>query len=57
MLLLEPQCMPQLTPWQCVVPPGQKDCTQCKRSGVECIIKNDDERRRHVIQAPNPFSS
>lgn len=35
---------------QCVVPPGQKECTQCKRSGVECVIKNDDERRRSVTK-------
>jgi hypothetical protein len=31
---------------KCVVPPGESECTQCKRSGIECIIKNDDERRR-----------
>jgi hypothetical protein len=31
---------------RCVVPAGDKECTQCKRSGVECVIKNDDERRR-----------
>jgi len=31
------------------VPPGDNECTQCKRSGVECIIKNDDERRRRVL--------
>lgn len=35
-------------PLQCVVPPGERDCTQCKRSKTECIIKNDDERRRWV---------
>ncbi|PVH68817.1 hypothetical protein DL98DRAFT_474418 [Cadophora sp. DSE1049] len=33
---------------RCVVPPGERDCTQCKRSNTECIIKNDDERRRQV---------
>ncbi|KAF2841011.1 hypothetical protein M501DRAFT_930351 [Patellaria atrata CBS 101060] len=31
---------------RCVVPPGETECTQCKRSGVQCVIKNDDERRR-----------
>ncbi|KAF2465280.1 uncharacterized protein BDR25DRAFT_239858 [Lindgomyces ingoldianus] len=36
---------------RCVVPPGQKECTQCKRSGVECVIKNDDERRRPISRA------
>jgi hypothetical protein len=33
---------------RCVVPPGDKECTPCKRSGVECVIKNDDERRRYA---------
>lgn len=33
---------------RCVVPDGSTECTQCKRSGTECIIKNDDERRRYV---------
>jgi hypothetical protein len=33
---------------RCVVPPGDKECTPCKRLGVECVIKNDDERRRYV---------
>ncbi|KAF2032804.1 hypothetical protein EK21DRAFT_60071 [Setomelanomma holmii] len=36
---------------RCVVPPGGKECTQCKRSGVECVIKNDDERRRPISRA------
>ncbi|USP76255.1 hypothetical protein yc1106_03529 [Curvularia clavata] len=36
---------------RCVVPPGEKECTQCKRAGVECIIKNDDERRRPISRA------
>ncbi|KAH7121057.1 fungal-specific transcription factor domain-containing protein [Dendryphion nanum] len=36
---------------RCVVPAGQKECTQCKRSGVECVIKNDDERRRPISRA------
>lgn len=35
-----------LTRVQCVVPAGESECTQCKRSGIECIIRNDDERRR-----------
>ncbi|KAF2404514.1 hypothetical protein EJ06DRAFT_207395 [Trichodelitschia bisporula] len=36
---------------RCVVPPGETECTQCKRSGIECIIKNDDERRRPISRA------
>ncbi|KAF2875894.1 hypothetical protein BDV95DRAFT_591316 [Massariosphaeria phaeospora] len=36
---------------RCVVPQGEKECTQCKRSGVKCIIKNDDERRRPISRA------
>ncbi|KAF2815741.1 uncharacterized protein BDZ99DRAFT_565677 [Mytilinidion resinicola] len=36
---------------RCVVPPGDSECIQCKRSGVECIIKNDDERRRPISRA------
>ncbi|KAF2013892.1 hypothetical protein BU24DRAFT_483721 [Aaosphaeria arxii CBS 175.79] len=36
---------------RCVVPAGEKECTQCKRSGVECVIKNDDERRRPISRA------
>lgn len=31
---------------RCVVPKGASECTQCKRAGTDCIIKNDDERRR-----------
>lgn len=31
---------------RCVVPQGQAECSQCRRAGTECIIKNDDERRR-----------
>lgn len=31
---------------RCVVPQGQAECNQCRRAGTECIIKNDDERRR-----------
>lgn len=31
-----------------MVPDGQAECSQCKRTGTECIIKNDDERRRYV---------
>lgn len=30
-----------------MVPDGQAECSQCKRTGTECIIKNDDERRRY----------
>ncbi|KAK3385399.1 fungal-specific transcription factor domain-containing protein [Podospora didyma] len=36
---------------RCVVPEGASECTQCKRSGAECIIKNDDERRRPISKA------
>ncbi|KAK0725203.1 fungal-specific transcription factor domain-containing protein [Lasiosphaeris hirsuta] len=36
---------------RCVVPEGQVQCTQCKRTGAECIIKNDDERRRPISKA------
>ncbi|ETS75242.1 hypothetical protein PFICI_13726 [Pestalotiopsis fici W106-1] len=36
---------------RCVVPKGQNECNQCKRSGAECIIKNDDERRRPISKA------
>ena len=31
---------------RCVVPKGALECMQCKRSGTECVIKMDDERRR-----------
>lgn len=31
---------------RCVVPKGGSGCIQCKRSGTECVIKMDDERRR-----------
>lgn len=33
---------------RCVVPQGQAECNQCRRAGTECVIKNDDERRRYV---------
>ncbi|KAH8651824.1 fungal-specific transcription factor domain-containing protein [Tricladium varicosporioides] len=36
---------------RCVVPPGERECTQCKRSKTECIIRNDDERRRPISKA------
>ncbi|KAG9235559.1 fungal-specific transcription factor domain-containing protein [Amylocarpus encephaloides] len=36
---------------RCVVPPGENECTQCKRSKTECVIKNDDERRRPISKA------
>ncbi|CAH0000011.1 unnamed protein product [Clonostachys byssicola] len=36
---------------RCVVPQGQAECNQCRRSGTECIIKNDDERRRPISKA------
>jgi hypothetical protein len=31
---------------RCVVPQGQAKCNQCRRTGIDCVIKNDDERRR-----------
>ncbi|KAK3319721.1 nitrogen assimilation transcription factor nit-4, partial [Cercophora scortea] len=36
---------------RCVVPEGASECTQCKRTGAECVIKNDDERRRPISKA------
>ncbi|KAK1752961.1 fungal-specific transcription factor [Echria macrotheca] len=36
---------------RCVVPPGHTECAQCSRTGTECIIKNDDERRRPISKA------
>ncbi|KAI6781280.1 putative transcriptional regulatory protein -like protein [Emericellopsis cladophorae] len=36
---------------RCVVPSGQAECNQCRRAGTECIIKNDDERRRPISKA------
>ncbi|KAH6885979.1 fungal-specific transcription factor domain-containing protein [Thelonectria olida] len=36
---------------RCVVPKNQTACTACQRSGAECIIKNDDERRRPISKA------
>ncbi|KAI0410042.1 fungal-specific transcription factor domain-containing protein [Xylaria palmicola] len=36
---------------RCVVPKGGSGCTQCKRSGTECVIKMDDERRRPISKA------
>ncbi|KAF4965812.1 hypothetical protein FSARC_6423 [Fusarium sarcochroum] len=36
---------------RCVVPKNQTECTACSKSGAECIIKNDDERRRPISKA------
>ncbi|KZL85659.1 fungal specific transcription factor domain-containing protein [Colletotrichum incanum] len=36
---------------RCVVPKGESECVQCKKAGSECIIKNDDERRRPISKA------
>lgn len=36
---------------RCVVPPGESECAQCKRAGTDCVIKNDDERRRPISRA------
>lgn len=31
---------------RCVVQSGENSCTQCMDTGQECIIKNDDQRRK-----------
>lgn len=31
---------------RCVVQNGEKSCTQCIDNGQECVIKNDDLRRK-----------
>ncbi|KAF5019249.1 hypothetical protein F66182_8741 [Fusarium sp. NRRL 66182] len=36
---------------RCVVPKNQTECVACSKSGAECIIKNDDERRRPISKA------
>ncbi|KAK4570500.1 hypothetical protein LTR86_002580 [Recurvomyces mirabilis] len=36
---------------RCVVPAGDSECVQCKRAGQDCVIKNDDERRRPISRA------
>ncbi|KAF9775722.1 hypothetical protein IL306_006155, partial [Fusarium sp. DS 682] len=36
---------------RCVVLGNQTECTACSKSGTECIIKNDDERRRPISKA------
>ncbi|TDZ17948.1 Nitrogen assimilation transcription factor nirA [Colletotrichum orbiculare MAFF 240422] len=36
---------------RCVVPNGVTECIQCKKSGNDCVIKNDDERRRPISKA------
>ncbi|CCF45640.1 nitrogen assimilation transcription factor nit-4 [Colletotrichum higginsianum] len=36
---------------RCVVPKGESECIQCKKASSECIIKNDDERRRPISRA------
>ncbi|KAL4908679.1 hypothetical protein BDW74DRAFT_188579 [Aspergillus multicolor] len=36
---------------RCVVQAGETSCTQCQESGQECIIKNDDQRRKPVSKA------
>lgn len=37
---------------RCVVPKNQNECVACAKSGAECIIKNDDERRRYAPKLP-----
>ncbi|KAH7133402.1 fungal-specific transcription factor domain-containing protein [Dactylonectria estremocensis] len=36
---------------RCVVPKNHATCTACQRTGADCIIKNDDERRRPISKA------
>ncbi|KAL4963405.1 transcription factor domain-containing protein [Aspergillus stella-maris] len=36
---------------RCVVQSGQSSCTQCQENGQECVIKNDDQRRKPVSKA------
>ncbi|KAF7551342.1 hypothetical protein G7Z17_g5102 [Cylindrodendrum hubeiense] len=36
---------------RCVVPKNHSICTACQRTGADCIIKNDDERRRPISKA------
>lgn len=36
---------------RCVVRPGDTECFNCKRTGAECIIRNDDERRKPISRA------
>ncbi|KAK4141367.1 uncharacterized protein C8A04DRAFT_14151 [Dichotomopilus funicola] len=36
---------------RCVVSEGESECTQCRRTGATCIIKDDDERRRPISKA------
>ncbi|KAL5340905.1 fungal-specific transcription factor domain-containing protein [Aspergillus crustosus] len=36
---------------RCVVPTGQTSCTQCQEAGQECVIKNDDQRRKPASKA------
>ncbi|KAI9812436.1 MAG: hypothetical protein M1827_004667 [Pycnora praestabilis] len=36
---------------KCVIGPGQNSCDQCRRSGLECVVRDDDERRRPTSKA------
>ncbi|OJD40763.1 nitrogen assimilation transcription factor nit-4 [Diplodia corticola] len=36
---------------RCVVRPGETECFNCRRTGAECIIRNDDERRKPISRA------
>ncbi|KAJ2895271.1 Nitrogen assimilation transcription factor nirA [Zalerion maritima] len=36
---------------RCVVPKGENCCTACQRSGTECLIQNDDQRRKPISKA------
>ncbi|EKG18610.1 Transcription factor fungi [Macrophomina phaseolina MS6] len=36
---------------QCTMRPGESECLNCQRNGAECIIRNDDERRKLISRA------
>ncbi|KAL1841902.1 hypothetical protein VTJ49DRAFT_6424 [Mycothermus thermophilus] len=42
---------------RCVVPEGETECSQCRRTGSTCIIKDDDERRRWVAPISKAYMS
>lgn len=34
---------------QCTTSPGETKCDHCKENELDCVFKNDDERKRYVI--------
>ncbi|KAI1334537.1 fungal-specific transcription factor domain-containing protein [Xylariaceae sp. FL0016] len=36
---------------RCIVKKGERECTACQRTSADCVIKNDDERRRPISKA------